>query len=140
MLVAESTQRFRAVFAFGPVADIRGYGEDYTPFDEEESIEFMARGPIYWLRDIQSPTFVIEGTDGNLDSLELMQKHNDKEFQNKRIHFLKVADADHFNILQPINELLAKKVTHDTGPTCQIKISEAELKQAMQGGQKPTPE
>jgi acetyl esterase/lipase len=138
LLVAESTQRFRAVFAFGPVADVRGYGEEYTPFDEAESIEFMARGPIYWLRDIQSPTFVIEGTDGNLESLEMMQKHNDKEFQNKQIHFLKVADADHFNILQPVNELLTKKVLQDTGPTCQLKITEAELNQVMQRVLKPT--
>ena len=36
MLVAESTDRFRAVFSFGPADDVRGYGPSYLPFDTSE--------------------------------------------------------------------------------------------------------
>ncbi len=32
-LVAEASGRFRAVFAFGPVVDVREYGQEFIPFD-----------------------------------------------------------------------------------------------------------
>jgi dipeptidyl aminopeptidase/acylaminoacyl peptidase len=32
LLVAESSDRFRSVFAFGPTDDIRGYGQENLPF------------------------------------------------------------------------------------------------------------
>ena len=33
LLVAESTDRFRAIFSFGPVANMRNYGTDILFFD-----------------------------------------------------------------------------------------------------------
>ena len=33
MLVGESTDRFRAIFTFGPIDDVRHYGKDNLNFD-----------------------------------------------------------------------------------------------------------
>src|SRR2546425_998049 len=33
LLVAECSERFRAVFSFGPADDVAGYGPEYLPFD-----------------------------------------------------------------------------------------------------------
>ena len=50
MLVAESTDRFRATFAFGPVDDVRGYSEEFLPFDTSDPKEFELRSSGHWFR------------------------------------------------------------------------------------------
>src|SRR6266571_5866158 len=62
LLVAESTDRFRAVFSFGPVEDASGYGSKYLPFDISNRQEVDLRTPIKWLQAIRNPTFIFEGT------------------------------------------------------------------------------
>ncbi len=71
LLVAESTDRFRAVFAFGPVEDASDYGSKYLPFDISNRKEVDLRSPIKWLQAIRNPTFVFEGTErrSNIDSV-----------------------------------------------------------------------
>ena len=49
LLAAASSNRFRAVFSFGPAADIRGYGQRDLPFDPSNPREFELRSPIFWL-------------------------------------------------------------------------------------------
>lgn len=123
LLVSEASDRFRAVFSFGPVDDIRGYGSEYTPFDGRNPLEAQLRAPGRWLASIKQPTFVIEGTDGNIDSLHGMARSND----NPQVHFLEARGSDHFAVLGPTNRLLAEKVLADTGPTCNIMLTEADL-------------
>lgn len=72
LLVAESTDRFRAVFSFGPVSDVSYYPDEFTPFDTSDPREVALRSPGRWLNSIKSPTFIIEGTSGNLGSLKAM--------------------------------------------------------------------
>ena len=62
ILVAESSDRFRAVFSFGPVDDVSGYGSQYLPINTWSRPEIELRSPIYWLHSVRSPTFVFEGT------------------------------------------------------------------------------
>lgn len=123
LLCAASSNRFRAVFAFGPVDDIRGYGADSLPFDLGDQEELRLRNPINWLHAIQSPTFVIEGEYGNADSLRNLQDATN----NSRLHFYTVPKQDHFEVLGPAVDLLADKVNADRGDTCEIQISDAEL-------------
>lgn len=125
MLVAESSNLFRGVFAFGPVEDVRGYGADsgFLPFDINNTKEAVLRSPMYWLSSIQSPIWVLEGTDGNTESLRAMAKVS----TNAKAHFLEITGADHFNILAPTNELITKKIVADTGATTNITLTQNEV-------------
>ena len=85
LLVAECTDRFRAVFSFGPVSDVSGYPPQFLPFDTSNPKEVRLRSPGRWLSGIHSPTFVFEGEDqGNLSSLTAMQQAT----KNPMVHFL----------------------------------------------------
>lgn len=125
MLVAESTDRFRAVFAFGPAGDIAGYGTgtEHCPFDPSEQREIALRSPIHWLDGVKTPTFVIEGERGNALSLRMMAQATD----NPRLRFLTVRGHDHFSVLAPVNRLIAQKILADAGPACDISIRPGEL-------------
>jgi dipeptidyl aminopeptidase/acylaminoacyl peptidase len=126
LLVAECSDRFRAVISFGPVDDVAGYGPEskYLPFDTSSPREIALRSPGRWLANIKSPTFVLEGTDqGNMDSLDAMAR----SANNPHVHFLRVRGATHFTILAPTNRLLADKVVRDDGPTCNLALTEQEV-------------
>lgn len=123
LLVSELSDRFRAVFSFGPVDDVSGYGGEYLPFNYGDSKEILVRSPIHWLHTIKSPTFVLEGDDGNISSLNAMKRHS----KNSQVHFIAVRGTSHFGILAPTNQLLAQKVKADDGPTANLSISEEEV-------------
>jgi acetyl esterase/lipase len=129
LLVAECSGRFRAVFSFGPVDDVSGYGPDnvWTPFDVRSDREAAVRSPGRWLADVTSPTFVFEGTSrGNIDSLKAMASDS----KNPNLHFYPVRGATHFSVLAPVNRFLAEKVLKDDGPTCNIAMTGAEVTSA----------
>jgi acetyl esterase/lipase len=126
LLVAESTDRFRAVFSFGPASDVSYYPPELIPFDTSNPREVALRSPGRWLSSIHGPTFVFEGTrQGNLASLQAMAKATN----NPAVHFLPVQGATHFSILAPTNALIARKILADTGPTTNITFTEQELNQ-----------
>lgn len=128
LLVSECSNRFRAVFSFGPVDDIRGYGPEFLPFDANTIREAQLRSPGPWLDAIQSPTFVLEGSkQGNVDSLKQMATRN----ANPKVQFFEVKGGNHFDILAPINRLLAEKVLRDDGLTCTVSLTEDEIRKAM---------
>ena len=126
LLTAESTNRFRAIFSFGPVEDIRGYGQEFLPFDSASAAEILARTPIRWLDAIKNRTFVLEGSrqGGNADSLKALTAAT----QNPQVVFLPVARANHFNILAPVTQLIATKIQQDQGGIAtNISLTVAEL-------------
>lgn len=125
MLVAESSDRFRAAFSFGPVDDPSAYPSALAPFDRSDSKEVALRAPIRWLDSVRSPLFVIEGAAerGNVGALRAMAKAT----SNPAIRFLPIAGYDHFSVLAPANELIAKKILGDTGQTTQIAMAASEL-------------
>ena len=124
LLVSECSDRFRAVFSFGPADEVSHYDSEYTPFDTSNAKEVKLRSPIYWLASIKSPTFVLEGTNqGNLSSLQAMAKLS----TNANAHFVPVKGATHFSILAPTTRLIADKILKDDGAACNITITEAEV-------------
>ncbi len=124
LITAECTDRFRAVFSFGPADNVAGYPPQYITFDTKNPKEGKLRSPGNWLGSIKSPTFVMEGTrQGNIDSLRTMAKAS----KNACAHFLAANDATHFSILFPTNKLIAEKILHDDGATCNLSITEEEL-------------
>jgi pimeloyl-ACP methyl ester carboxylesterase len=125
MLVAESTNRFRSVFCFGPVESVIGYGRDQLTFDTSNRKELELRAPIKWLEKIQGPTFVFEGTSerSNISSLRALSRAT----RNPKVHFLPVEGATHFTILRPISQLIAQKILRDDGSESNIAFDEKEL-------------
>ncbi len=73
--------------------------------------------------------FVVEGNrGGNLRSLQAMKKATN----NPKLKFLVVQGATHFNLLAPLNELIAKKIVAKKGPN-PISLEESELNRAFAG-------
>ena len=125
MLTAAATDRFRAVFAFGPVDDVTGYGSDVLPFDTWNDRELSLRNPIQWLHAMNAPVFVFEGASGNISCLRSMRRAS----TNPQLRFHEVRRADHFSTLAPVTGLLAEKIRQDTGPTCNIRLTDEEIGQ-----------
>jgi dienelactone hydrolase len=134
LLVAESTDRFRAVFSFGPIANIAAYlpfdksGPVALPFDHSDRMEMMLRSPMLWLSSITRPTYVIEGERGNSDQFEQLQTLGALSGV-ANLHFLSVKGADHFSVLSPINRMIARGILTDNGPHCAIRLSATEFAQ-----------
>jgi hypothetical protein len=127
LLAAASTDRFRAVFSFGPVATVGGYG-DSLPFDISNRKELELRSPILWLGSIRCLTFVLEGADqpGNLGALEQMSRAS----RNPLVRFHPVKGVSHFSILGPVTKLVADSILRDLGPTPNIAFTDAQLDKA----------
>ena len=130
LLVAELSNRFRAVFSFGPVDDVSSYGANsgFLPFDTSNRQEVELRSPGYWLSSVRSPVWVFEGTDGgNISSLRTMAQSPN----NPQIHFIEIENSDHFATLAPTNEIIAQKIIQDTGTVSSITFSKDEVNRAF---------
>lgn len=114
LLVAESTGGFRAVFSFGPVDDVRGYGQDELPFSVDDQTEAELRAPVLWLNGISRPTYVFEGgsQSGNIDAVREIASAS----RNTNLHCYEVPGLDHFSILAQITPIIAQQIVLDTGP------------------------
>jgi dienelactone hydrolase len=123
LLVAASSDRFRATFAFGPVDNVANYGSENLPFEITER-ELELRAPRLWMQSIQNPTLVFEGTeDGNLPSLQVLSSVS----RNPLVRFYPVKGGSHFSILSPVTRVLAEKIVRDDGPSTAMEITSEEL-------------
>jgi hypothetical protein len=126
LLVAESSENFRAIFSFGPVENVAGYGEEHLSFALSDRVGVKLRAPVLWLGAISRPTFVFEGTKspGNIDSLQALSRAS----RNPMLHFHPVKNGTHFSVLAPTTSLVAAKILEDKeGNSSNIKFSEREL-------------
>jgi acetyl esterase/lipase len=124
LLVAECSDRFRAVFSFGPVHDVSGYDPQYLTFDRSNPREVELRSPGHWLSSVKSPTFVLEGmVQGNIGALQEMSRAS----TNPQLHFLPIPGANHFSLLGPANRVIAAKILRDTGTTTNLTLTAADI-------------
>lgn len=123
LLVAESTDIFRAVIAFGPVCDTGKYGQDSVTFEVNDKTERVLRAPIFWLHNINTPTYIIEGEKGNFDDLKLLQKKS----TNPLLSFFPLLGKNHFETLYPISGLIAKKLLSEQ----EFYLTQAEIESAV---------
>lgn len=124
LLTAEASDKFRAVFSFGPVSKITDYGIDDLTFDYSKKQERRLRSPIYWLNSINTPTYVFEGNySGNSTCLEQMQRAN----KNSNINFFVVPNHDHFSVLSPLTSLISTKIINDTSENWEQSFTTNEL-------------
>ena len=121
LLVAESSTRFRAIFAFGPVARAADYGKEFMTFDVTGHNEKRLREPIRWLRAIRTPTYVLEGEKGNIESFHELAKAAPK---GSPLSFHPVPGHDHFSPLRPISEQIATQILTDTGPVPKFEFQQ----------------
>lgn len=126
LLCTAATDRFRATIALGPVDDVSGYGQEVLPFDIWDQKELRFRNPKEWLGSIKTRTFIIEGSRGNADGVREMDRLSR---HNNNIQCYVINLGDHFNIIGPVNRLMAQRIVEDIGPTCGIAITQQELEQ-----------
>lgn len=127
LLASEYTDKFRAVFAFGAVDKIEYHNNSQFTFDTDNKEEYKMRSPIYWLDNVKSPTFLIEGSDGNSVNL----KNIERASKNDNIHCYVIEGQDHFSVLAPLTRVVAQKIVADTGTDPNITITQEELDSAM---------
>ena len=114
LLVAEVTDRFRAAFAFGPVADVRSYPKQIFPFDLSDEREIELRAPVRWLDSIRRPVFIFEGADppGNAGPLRTLAAAS----KNPLVHVQAVTGANHFTFLHSFHAFLARQLMSESDP------------------------
>jgi predicted esterase len=128
LLVAAASDRFRAVFAFGPASVVTDHSPEYLPFALNDTREIELRSPINWLQSIKCETFMFEGAlDGNVRALNAMNAVN----ANPKVHIFPIKNAGHVTVVGPVAKIIADKIGKDEGPTANIAFTEAELKQAF---------
>lgn len=127
LLAAQSTKRFRAVFAFGPVADPRQYGKNGCVPAGLSAIELGLRAPLTGMGLLSTPTFVLEGQEeGNAASLAELRTNAPATVQ-----FIEVHGATHFSILSPGSEVIARAIRGDTSEEPHLTISEQDIVAAL---------
>jgi hypothetical protein len=99
------------VFAFGPIARVNVYGGENLTYNTDRSREMDLRNPVEWLHAIRTPTYVIEGEDGNISQLRALKRAS----KNGLIRFHEIAGKDHFDVLAPYSRIIAKQIAGDTG-------------------------
>jgi dienelactone hydrolase len=122
LLTAECAKGYRAVFAFGPVDEVVGYGAKNLPFALFPArAERSLRSPGEWLTAIQDPVFMFEGDrpPSNIASVTRMAKSNSSAL----LHTAIVPGESHFSILSPETKIIAAKILADHGDTTSISFN-----------------
>ncbi len=125
LLTAEASEKFRAVFAFGPVAYITNYSYDNFTFDAENKKEYKMRSPAYWLNSISTPTYIFEGDSRPSNASSLMEL---KEINhNSMLNCYLVKSKDHFSILAPVTRIISEKINNDVDSVWNQTFTDEEL-------------
>lgn len=121
MVIGAYSDRFKAIFALGPVATADQYGGDFIYCDTFDRNEIALRSPAYWLHCVKSPMFVFEGAEqGNWDAIEPMANKN----ENPNIKFFEVPGHDHFSVIAPVTDALVDPII-----TGKLDITQESLEQ-----------
>ncbi|MCP4158537.1 MAG: prolyl oligopeptidase family serine peptidase [Deltaproteobacteria bacterium] len=106
LLVSESTDIFAGVISLGPIST--DYGKEGVPYQWTKK-EIYFRAPINFVSYIKKPTYIIEGQSGNSSSLKEF-KEIQKKSTNSNIKIASVKNANHFNVIHPVNRIFAKAI------------------------------
>jgi dipeptidyl aminopeptidase/acylaminoacyl peptidase len=132
LLAAESTTKLRAAFSMGGAPDLftvlRPFGIGYgnTPFNWTDKKERRLRSAIDYVGHLKTPTWYFEGSEetsycADARKMETLAKKFGTPFTVNIIQ-----NGDHFTVVWPTAELIAQKILADTGPQCNITISQFE--------------
>lgn len=131
LLTSEYSDKFRAYFSLGAVPDLKARVEGSemmvpVPF-EKTNEEYRLRSPATFIKSIKKPTWYFEGSEYYWPAFDDIAKVAKKA--NIPLVINKIPDADHFNIIAPVTEMIAQKILLDTGKECNITFSEADMAQ-----------
>ncbi len=143
LLTALWSDKVRAAFSFGGAPDMYtilrfgGIGYGNTPFDWRDKKERRLRSAIGFVAHLRTPTFYFEGAEDSdyLDDARKMEQLARKAGVPFTAHLIE--GGDHFDVVVPVTELIARKIAADTGPACNIAVSDAEVRQAFAPGGMP---
>jgi pimeloyl-ACP methyl ester carboxylesterase len=110
LLTAESSTRFKAVFAFCAVTRMNRYPDSLVPDAVlSDSDENRLRSPIHWLDGISTPTWLIEGAEspGNGEELDDLCQHT----RNPAVHCIAVPGFNHFSVLGHVSRVIAARLS-----------------------------
>lgn len=125
-------ERPRGVFALAPVGAVTDYGDACLPFDAEIA-ERNARRPLSHMRELQIPTVLVEGAQGNASSLdELMAAAGDAPVSG----FL-LPGHDHFTSIAATVRVIGELIAADTGPTPSLTLAPLAIENALRDGPRP---
>ena len=130
LLGNEFSNGFRAAFSLGGIPDLKlriegGSMMVAVPFNQSNPEEFRLRSPRTFITSLHSPTFYFEGEESYWPEFDEVQKIADKN----KIPFYSymIKGGDHFNIIVPVTNLIAKKILEDTGQEVNIKFDKADI-------------
>lgn len=131
LLGNEYIKGFRAAFSLGGIPDLKlridgGQMMVAVPFDQNDPKEFALRSPRTFITSLKSPTFYFEGEENywpEFDEVQTVAK--DKK---SPLHVFKIKEADHFNIITPVTQMIAQKILADTGAKSNIDFSSEDIK------------
>lgn len=126
LLVAAATDRFAGVIAFGPASSAGNYGANSLNYDPENELENRLRSPVEFVSAITVPTLILEGQQGNYSSLVDLQR----QYRSDNVRFADIENGDHFNVLAPINDWLAKRIASPSNKT-PLEVSKSEAQAAF---------
>ena len=108
LLVAGNFNKFKEIYALGPIANLASDAIK-TPFNDKNTLESALRSPLNYLKHIQTPTYIIEGkkSPNNMSSFRLLQKNN----KNKLLTFFAHPEHNHYNIIQIVSREIVQRMT-----------------------------
>ncbi len=115
LLVAEASDRFEGVFAFGPVSEVGRYPPALVRANLADlpAIESKLRSPVHWLDGIGSYTYLIEGGEapGNAGELETLCART----RNPFVRCVPVPGKNHFSVLDAAGKKIAARLAVGLG-------------------------
>jgi dipeptidyl aminopeptidase/acylaminoacyl peptidase len=142
LLTVEATNKLRAAFVFGGAPDIGrvlgpfgvgGFDGVTTPFRATDKKEQRLRSAIDYIHHVRTPVFYFEGEDESyIPDARKMAMQARKG--SAPVDVFEIEGGEHGDIVEPICELLARKIRRDTGPTCTIGLNKAEVQKAYDDG------
>lgn len=136
LLASEYLTGFRAAFSLGGIPDLKkridgGNMMVAVPFNQNNSEEFRLRSAGEFITSIKSPTFYFEGEEyywPEFDNLKVVAKE-----KSIPLHIYEIAGGDHFTIITPVTEMIAKKILQDTGDKVNISFSSDDIRTIENG-------
>ena len=93
--------------------------------------ERRLRSAIDYIHYVRAPTFYFEGADeGYMKEARKMEKW--AQNTGAPVSVFAIKDGDHFDIVEPICKMLAKKIAADSEAACSISVNQAEAQKAYE--------